>query len=300
VKNSVYVLPNTAQSMEDFEWLRTEVIALGGQVNLFEASSIDGVEERQIIEHFRRARAEDFGRLRKDIKAVRTTFAQSFRNDEDGLRAVRGLRQRYEQLRRHDFFAAPGGAETEAALVALDAGARRSPKRRPETASRRLDARDYRDRTWVTRPRPGVDRFSSAWLIRRFIDPGAQFVFATTPERAPDAVPFDMYQTGGFKHEGDRCTFEVLQERFGIKDPSVRRIGEIVHDLDLKDERFRSPHAPTMGSLVEGLRASIPDDARLLAQGIAVFEAFYLSFQVGRRGSRRSCREGHSTRRIDR
>jgi hypothetical protein len=94
VKNSVYVLPNTAQSMEDFEWLRTEVIALGGQVNLFEASSIDGVEERQIIEHFRRARAEDFGRLKKDIKAVRTTFAQRFRNDEGGLRAVRGLRQR--------------------------------------------------------------------------------------------------------------------------------------------------------------------------------------------------------------
>ncbi len=82
----------------------------------------------------------------------------------------------------------------------------------------------------MTRPRPGVDRFSSAWLIRRFIDRDARFVFAASPDRYPDAVPFDMYHAGGFKHEGDMCTFEVLQERFGIRDIAVRRIGEIVHE----------------------------------------------------------------------
>ena len=95
----------------------------------------------------------------------------------------------------------------------------------------------------------------------------------------PDAIPFDMYQSGGFRHEGDRCTFEVLQQRFDIKDAAVRRIAEIVHDLDLKDDRFQSPDAPTIGKLVEGLRASIPDDAQLLAHGIALFEALYVSFQ---------------------
>ena len=137
-----------------------------------------------------------------------------------------------------------------------------------------------------------MDRFSSAWLIRRFVDPGARFVFAAAPDKVPEAVPFDMYQSGGFRHEGDRCTFEVLQERFGIGDPSVRRIGEIVHDLDLKDDRFRSPHAPTIGNLVEGLRASIPEDALLLEQGMALFEALYRSFQpekpLARRSPRRS------------
>jgi len=283
VKNSVYVLPNTAQAMEDFEWLRTEVGAFGGQASIFEASSINGVEERQIIEHFRKARTGDFGKLNKDIKAMRTRRRQSPRPDEHGLRAVRALRDRYEQLRRHDFFSAPGGAEAEAALIELDAGARRPVTGLVETPTLgHLDIREYQHRTWVTRPRPGVDRFSSAWLIRRFIDRGAQFVFATSAERVPEAIPFDMYQSGGFRHEGDRCTFEVLQERFGINDACVRRLGEIVHDLDLKDDRFRSPHAPTIGNLVEGLRASIPDDAGLLAQGIMLFEALYLSFQPGK------------------
>jgi len=279
VKNSVYVLPNTAQSMEDFEWLRTEVAAVGGQASIFEASSINGVDERQIIEHFRKARAADFGKLNKDIKAMRTRLRNSAGSDGDGLRAVRALRERYEQVRRHDFFSAPGGVEAEAALIELDAGRRRPSKAPAETPSCSLDSRDYQHRSWVTRPRPGVDRFSSAWLIRRFVDPAAQFLFATAPDKVPDAIPFDMYQSGGFRHEGDRCTFEVLQQRFDIKDTAVRRIGEIVHDLDLKDDRFRSPHAVTIGNLVEGLRASIPDDAQLLARGIALFEALYVSFQ---------------------
>jgi hypothetical protein len=154
-----------------------------------------------------------------------------------------------------------------------------TPTPRPKSGGRRIGPRGYQGRRWVTRPRPGVDRFSSAWLIRRFIDPAAEFVFAASPEKAPDAVPFDMYQSGGFKHEGERCTFEVLQARFNIKDPAVTRIAEIVHDLDLKDDRFKSIHAPTIGNLVEGLRAAHPDDAQLLAQGMAVFEALYLSFQ---------------------
>jgi len=217
VKNAVHVLPNSAQSMEDFEWLRAEVVALGGQASLFEASSIDGVDEQEKLD-----------------------------------------------------------------------GSAPKPRTRAK-AGHRVDLRDYQHRIWVTRPRPGVDRFSSAWLIRRFIDPGAQFVFATSPDSTPEAVPFDMYRSGGFGHEGDRCTFEVLRERFGIKDSTVRRIGEIVHDLDLKDDRFRSPHAHTIGHLVEGLRASVPDDAQLLTHGVALFEALYRSLQPEKllRGGRR-------------
>jgi hypothetical protein len=88
-----------------------------------------------------------------------------------------------------------------------------------------------------------------------------------------------MYQAGGFKHEGDQCTFEVLQKRFAINDPAARRMGEVVHDLDLKDDRFKSLHTPTMGLLVEGLRASIADDAKLLEQGIRLFDAFHQSLQ---------------------
>jgi hypothetical protein len=151
-----------------------------------------------------------------------------------------------------------------------------------------LDPRDFTGRRWVTRPRPGVDRFASAWLIRRFIDARAPFVFADSPEQRPEAVSFDMYQPGGFRHEGDRCTFEVLVDRFGIGDAAVLAIGEIVHDLDLKDDRFKSPHAPTIGALVVGLRASVADDHELLERGMAMFEALYQSLlpAKGVRGGR--------------
>jgi hypothetical protein len=232
VKNAVYVLPNNAQAREDFEWLRTEVIALGGQATIFPTSSIDEVDERNILKQLRTADA-----------------------------------------------------------AASDSSGPRSPRQVPAAGKSNLDPRDFQNRQWVTRPRPGVDRFSSAWLIRRFIDLQAVFLFAASPDKWPDAVPFDMYQPGGFKHEGDLCTFEVLQERFGIKDLAVRRIGEIVHDLDLKDARFKSAHAPTIGILVEGLRASITDDARLLEQGMALFEALYQSLQPtkGPRGKPKIC-----------
>jgi hypothetical protein len=227
VKNAVHVLPNTPQAREDFEWLRTEVVDLGGEATVFEASSVKGLDERQIQERFRQAGANVSIRRRKDMNAMRA-------------------------------------AKTSA------------------TEEPPLDARDYQHRRWVTRPRPGVDRFSSAWLIRKFIDPSAQFAFATSPDKVRDAIPFDMYQSEGFRHEGDRCTFEVLERRFNIKDTGVRRIAEIVHDLDLKDERFRPPDAPTIGKLVDGLRASIPDDGHLLEQGMALFEALYLSFGSGK------------------
>lgn len=230
VKHSVYVLPNTEQAREDFEWLRTEVVSLGGQASIFEASSLDRVDEQRIL------------------KQLRTAAAAIQQSDSE-----------------------------------------RHPPRTPAQPRQSvLDPRDFQHRQWVTRPRPGIDRFSSAWLIRRFIDPQAVFLFASSPERRPEAVPFDMYQPGGFKHEGDRCTFEVLRRRFGIADVAVQKIAEIVHDLDLKDDRFNAAQASTIDMLVEGLRASIADDAKLLEQGMAMFEALYQSFSLakGPRGAK--------------
>jgi hypothetical protein len=215
VKNAVYVLPNNAQSREDFEWLRAEVVALGGEATIFAASSIKGLDE---------LRLKDAGQ-----------------------------------------------------------GDAHAPQHKVAARKPALDPREFRGRLWITRPRPGVDRFSSAWLIRRFIDEGARFVFGASPDKAPDAVPFDMYQPGGFKHEGDRCTFEVLRERFAIEEPAVGRIAEIVHDLDLKDHRFKDPHAATIGMLVDGLRASTADDATLLEQGMLMFEALYQSLRAAKR-----------------
>jgi hypothetical protein len=279
------VLPDSAQSREDFEWLRTEVAGLGGQAAIFTAAMADS-DEKQVIAQFQAASAAEFSQLRKEIRTMkgraRTDLSAGMSNGS-GLQAVRALQERFERAVQRDVFSAPGSREAESALKELDAEYRPSAKTRSSSSQpARLETSHYKGRVWVTRPRPGVDRFSSAWLIRRFIDRDARFVFAVSPEKYPEAVPFDMYQAGGFRHEGEMCTFEVLQERFGIRDVAVRRIGEIVHDIDLKEERYKSPHAPTVAHLVEGLRASTPDDAGLLEQGINLFEALYLSFGSGK------------------
>ena len=127
---------------------------------------------------------------------------------------------------------------------------------------------------------------SSAWLIRRFIDPQARFDFRADRNAVPDVgVPFDMFGVQ-FSHRGDLCTFETLCSVFGIEDPAVERIAAIVHDLDLKDERFGAPETATIGALVEGLQLAQTDDDALLTQGMATFEALYKALQRDSRPAR--------------
>ena len=295
VKHSVYVLPNSAQAVEDFEWLRSEIQGMKGQASIFTASSIDGLEEREIVAQFQASRAEDYKQFQRDLVRLRPARRATRGRVEEKTRAVRQMRERLTQIRDIDFFSAPGSQEAERELSALERVQRRTEDR-PFSAVAPLQNKDYKRRLWVTRPRPGVDRFASAWLISRFIDPAARFGFATDGTPAKDAVPFDMYDAG-FRHEGDLCTFEVLQARFAISDPIVRRIGEIVHDLDLKENRFRAPQTVAVGAVVEGLRLSYADDQELLQHGLVLFEALYRGLDHNKAAPRqRSTRPSTNTR----
>jgi hypothetical protein len=133
----------------------------------------------------------------------------------------------------------------------------------------------YRDKAWITRPRPGVDRMSSAWLIRRFIDPNARFLFGEA-HTTPAAIPFDTFDAE-FGHQGAHCTFETLCDRFVITDPGVRHIARIVHDIDLKETKYEEAETPTISRIVDGLRRAHNDDDALLRSGMDVFEALYRS-----------------------
>jgi hypothetical protein len=285
VKHSVYVLPNSAQAVEDFEWLRSEVQGMKGQASIFTAASIDGVEEREIIGQFQSTRAEDYQLLRRELARLRPRRRQAGRGT-DRMRAIRQLRERLTEIRQIDFFSAPGSEEAERDLSALERASPKSAESQPVLAAQ-VDRKEYKRRLWITRPRPGVDRFASAWLIRRFIDRDARFDFTTDATDVKDGVAFDMYSMG-FRHERDLCTFEVLQMRFGIADATVRRIGEIVHDLDLKEDRYRAQHAVAIGTLVEGLRSCFDDDHELLAQGMMLFEALYRGLEERKSNARRS------------
>jgi hypothetical protein len=279
VKQAVYVLPNSAQAVEDFEWLRSEIQSSRGDASIFSAASIDGVTEKDIVEQFRRARMADYKVLLKQVRQVQRR-AGVLRGRDDLARVVRQLRDKLTAVQAIDFFAAPGGAAADQELRQLEESQRRiaGPGPAPDQEGDVVQPDDYQKRVWVTRPRPGVDRFASAWLITQFIDPDARFEFADRIDTRSPAVPFDMFG-GGFGHEGHSCTFEVLERRFQIREIAVRRIGEIVHDLDLKEERFRPPQAPGVAVLVEGLRARYSDDAALLQQGIVLFDALYRGLQ---------------------
>jgi hypothetical protein len=192
-----------------------------------------------------------------------------------------------------DFFSAPGGDHAREALAQLEASmvGKRSATTERATPIKKAE---YTGRTWVTRRRPGVDRMSSAWLIRRFIDPRAKFAFAKRDDDAPAGqVPFDMY-TGEFGHDGGRCTFEVLIDRFKLNQPALRRIAEIVHDIDLKDRRYDSPETPTIAALVDGVRQAHGDDGEALERGMQIFDALFRSFETNEAGNRSS--KGKATR----
>lgn len=275
VKNAVHLLPDSAQSREDFEWIATEVTAAGGTALIFHVTEMS--HEKDVIASFRSIRDKEYRALAKEIDAMRKKLTRKSAK-ESRLDAIRSLEERFDTIARRDFFGSEQANTVEAGLRQLADQAGQKEKT-PSSSTPRVDATPYRNRVWVTRPRPGVDRFASAWLIRRFIDRDATFVFATDPARFPDAVPFDMYVAAGFKHQGELCTYEVLQREFAVDDSAVRRIAEIVHDVDLKEDRYRSPETLTVRRVVDGLRAALGDDATLMEHGITFFEALYQSFQ---------------------
>ena len=282
-RNSVYVLPNTEQCREDFEWLRSEIVALGGEATVFAADAISQGGGEDIVAAFQASRAQDYRMLQKEITRALTASRkkrQAADSRKGMARAVRALRDRFDALERIDFFSAAARDETAAALAELErklAGPRAAAPAASTSGASSTRAADFQKRRWVTRRRPGVDRMASAWLIRRFIDPKAVFAFADKP--ASSDVSFDMYE-GGFGHGGGLCTFEVLCEEFGITIAPVLRIGRIVHDLDLKENKYGAPEAAVIGRMVEGLRAVHTDDAALLEQGIGMFEVLSRSFET--------------------
>ena len=277
-RNAVYVLPNTDQSREDFEWLRAEIATMRGAATVFAADALDREGEEDIVATFQQAREADYAALA--LSAGRLLALAKGRAAARGtLRAVRALRERFSQIERIDFRPSRRAGARQKATESLAALERAMAPARPKARSGDAPvpgAGGVRGRRWVTRPRPGIDRMASAWLIRRHIDPKATFGFVDRPSRTD--LPFDMYG-GELSHHGGLCTFEVLCGRFAITDPAVTRIGHIVHDLDLKETTYASPDAPAVGHMVEGLRAVHADDHALLEQGMAMFEALARSFE---------------------
>jgi hypothetical protein len=250
LKNSVYVLPLQEDTIEDFAWLAREIRDEGGEATVCRATLLDGIGDEDLAGMFRIARDADYAEVER-------MAGES--SDEAELERAR---RRLAQVQKVDFFEAAGRARAESAVT--------SRHESSESGARPHGA------LWVTRPGVKVDRMASAWLIRRFIDPAARFAFdPKTP-----GLRFDTYE-GEYTHEGDRCTFEVLLQRFSLDDDALRSVSEVVHDVDCKDAKFDRTEAPGIAAIVDGIAATLSDDSERLRQGAVVFEGLYQKFRAG-------------------
>lgn len=260
------MLPNNAENLERFEWLATEIGSFDGEASVLVIESIDDTPPRTLEEQFRQARAGDYAGLIEEVGKLKPTAK--------GLSAqLPRLRQRYDEIAAIDFFESPLRRQAEEALKLAEEPRGRGGKHQTAKA----DKGTYQGRTWLTRPRPGIDRVSSAWLILGFIDPKAKFAFGSDPAAHSDAVPFDMFQAGGFGHEGDQCTFETLCAAFDVTDSRVLLLAQAIHDADLEDNKFGRPEGHTMNQILKGwARQDIADD-ELLRRGIDLIAGLYHS-----------------------
>ncbi|HET9552669.1 MAG TPA: chromate resistance protein ChrB domain-containing protein [Anaeromyxobacteraceae bacterium] len=281
IKNSVYALPAGDEAQEDLQWVRGEVDKGGGEASIVEARFVDGLDDREVVELFQAAREADYRALLGQAREVAGAFPRVGLPPEgrrtEAAAQVRRLRRRLGEIVAIDFFGASGREAVEGLVAGLEQ--RMKPETDASTPRRDvLPNGAHQGRTWVTRTGIKVDRMASAWLIRRFIDPKARFKFVPAKDYrpAPRELRFDMFEAE-FTHEGDRCTFEVLVERFGLGgDARLRAVAEIVHDIDLKDGKFGREEAAGVGQLVSGIAAAHPDDDEArLARGTALFEDLY-------------------------
>ncbi len=300
VKNSVYALPWSDRTLEDFTWLQQEIAAGGGEAAVFRADAVAHATDEEIIAAFRRDRDALYARLTADLNRLARRIAGRQRDslhapaDLDALEAeVDAMQAEFNHVEGVDFFKSPGRARAGAALESCRKLVRtargRKPGARPRAGGKPAprDPARYQGRLWVTRPRPHIDRCASAWLIRKFIDRRPRFGFAVAGGKLRRGIPFDM-PGAEFGHQGEDCTFETLVKQFGLeRDAAVRAIAQIVHDVDLKDAKFRRPEAAGVDAVLRGLSEGIRDDQRLLRDSGGVFDGLYATLAARPAGTRK-------------
>ena len=269
IKTSTYLLPDAPAQYEQFQWLAQQIRDYGGDSTLVRAQEIEGLSKEKAMAIFNDARAKDYGELRK---ALQSFIARRKKMETgDAISELERFTRQFREIRGVDFFDSPRGHDVAMLLRRAE-----GPKRSQQLET--LDVKQYQGKTWLTRPRPEIDRVGSAWLIARFIDRKPKFVFASTSDAIPGAIPFDMLDAE-FSHHGNYCTFETLTRRFVISDKSIAKIGEMVHDADLDDARFQRIEAVGIDRVLKGwAKEGLPDE-EILRRGFECFDALYAFLQ---------------------
>jgi hypothetical protein len=284
LRGSVYALPNREECVELFEWLSRELVELGGQASICEGRFLDASTDDDIERRFIDARNADYAEISAAAKQLANKL-ETRRIAPEQIAALTDqharLVQRFRAVTAIDFLHVPGREAVEGLLGAI-------ARALPRDGSRPGEALEVMARpsgaTWVTRTGVHVDRIASSWLIRRFIDPAARFKFVPAKGYVPrdGELRFDMFEAE-FTHIGDRCTFEVLVERMGLRDPALSAIGEIIHDLDLRDDKFGREETAGVRSTIDGICTVARDDDQRIAAASPMLDGLYSHFSLKRR-----------------
>lgn len=285
VKPSVYVMPLSEPSREDLSWTLKEIVAGGGDGSISEARFVEGITDAQIVALFHQARKADYEKLIQEANALLAEWTAGGLDPRDpaarGAAQLARLQRRLADIGGIDFFHTPERNTAELLIEEL-ASRLSGPPAAGNPAAAGIG--NLAGKTWVTRRNLFVDRIACGWLIRRFIDQAAAFKFVpgTQYDPAPGEIRFDMF-AGEYTHEGDLCSFEVMIRRLQIQAQALGPVAEIVHDIDLKDEKYGRGETAGFNALLTGLVAAEPDDDRRMAEGLKLFDNLYAYYQRQKR-----------------
>src|SRR3989449_6713681 len=278
LRGAGWMRPEPPETTELFQWLVQEIQSSRGEATLLRVDRIETMTDDEIASLFHKVRGVEY---QAAVQGCRDILRHLDRYQTNHRGAIPQLRSRLDGLKREldrvqsiDYLKAPAG-ERARSLWETTAKRLRAAETRPRaTSGRHRTSLPPRGSTWVTRPRPHIDRIASGWLIKRFCDPEAKFAFADAADAARKGIPFDVLGAD-FGHHGEDCTFETLVRRFGVKDRRVRVIAEIVHEADLHDAKFTRNEATGVDLAINSLVEAMPDDHELLERGMAIFEGLH-------------------------
>ena len=287
-KGSVHILPDREECAESFQWLAREVEQARGEALLMRVERFEGLSDAQLLALFDEARKEDYASLDTRATELEKSITASRKREPPDLSQARDslakLRRDYGDVARIDFFSSSSGAKVAARLRKLEEALTPASS---ERSVRFIAVAEYRAKRWVTRPGPYVDRLACAWLIRRFINPHAEIRYSATP--TADEVPFDM-SVGEFSHRGNLCSFETMVLAFGLQNPAMKAVAEIVHDIDLRDGRYVRPEASGVEAVLRGWLNRLDADREM--HGVALFDGLYEGFSKALTQSKSKPRSG--------
>lgn len=283
-RNSVYVLPLDKERLEDFQWLCQQIRDSKGEASVFVSESRDAAENEGLISQFQQARTTEYASLLKSAEQLLIRLQQSKSLSISTVvlkqlnKELKVLAESLQDIQRIDFFgnALQKTAKDSLSRIQSQVSALHPVTRSADTIQSRSTA-DFKSKTWATREHIHIDRVCSAWLIRRFIDPNARFVFAPEAKIPKNAIPFDVMGTE-FSHHGQYSTFETLLQSFQLKDKALDEIAEIVHDIDLKDRKFKRPEAAGFDTALRSLSDGFRNDRKMLEIGSVLLDALYKRF----------------------